>query len=134
MLAALCSCWADEVACLPAFYCARNAPAHFAPPPRRLKPFAQALAALWDVQRRWLQHALARAAVWVGLLAGLSTLAANVWGVPAINRRLLPLATQQAAVVLQREVGAGGGSGRSSVQLNRVQGGRWWAARASAAN
>lgn len=32
MLAALCSCWADEVACLPAFYCARNSPAHFAPP------------------------------------------------------------------------------------------------------
>jgi hypothetical protein len=70
----------------------------------KLRPLGLALRALWEAQRRWLQHTLARSAMWVGLLAGLATVAANVWGVPALNRRLLPLATQQAAAVLHREV------------------------------
>ena len=70
----------------------------------KLRPLATALRVLWEAQRRWLSHTLARTALWVGLLLGVATAAANMWGVPAINQRLLPLATQQAAVVLQREV------------------------------
>ena len=70
----------------------------------KLRPLATALGVLWEAQRRWLSHTLARTALWVGLLVGAATAAANMWGVPAINQRLLPLATQQAAVMLQREV------------------------------
>lgn len=72
----------------------------------KLKPLAAALRTLWEGQRRWLQHTLARLAVWAALLAGLATAAANVWAVPAINRRVMPAAAQQAAAILQREVGA----------------------------
>ena len=73
-----------------------------APPPP-----PPAAAALWAAQRQWLQHTLARAALGLGLLAAVATAAANAWGVPAINRQLLPQVQATAAVLLQREVQLG---------------------------
>ena len=64
-------------------------------------------AALWEAQRQWLQHALARAALTLALLSAAATAAANVWGVPAINRRLMPQVQAAAAAALQREVQLG---------------------------
>lgn len=64
-------------------------------------------AALWEAQRLWLQHALARLALGLGMLAAAATLVANAWGVPAINRQLLPQVQAAASAMLQREVALG---------------------------
>jgi hypothetical protein len=64
-------------------------------------------AALWEAQRLWLQHALARMALGLGILAAAATLVANAWGVPAINHQLLPQVQEAASALLQREVALG---------------------------
>lgn len=64
-------------------------------------------AGLWEAQTTWLQHALARMALGIGLLAAVATVAANVWGVPVVNRRLLWQIQASAAALLQREVTVG---------------------------
>lgn len=70
----------------------------------KLKPLTLALQLFLEAQQRWLRYALAKAACWAALLSGLSIVAANTWAVPAINRRLLPMAANHAAAILQREV------------------------------
>ena len=73
---------------------------HEHPPP-------SCVTAAWELQRRWLRTVLVRVALGVALACALATAAANIWGRPAINRRLLPIAQQQAAQLLQREVELG---------------------------
>lgn len=73
----------------------------------KLKPLTLALQLFLEAQQRWLRYALAKAACWAALLSGLSIVAANTWAVPAINRRLLPMAANHAAAILQREVEVG---------------------------
>lgn len=46
-------------------------------------------------------------ALGLGLLAAAATAAANVWGVPALNGRLLPPVQAAASALLQREVQLG---------------------------
>ena len=69
--------------------------------------FVLCCAALWEAQRWWLQHALARIALGLSLLAAAATLASNAWAVPVINRQLLPQLQQSVSALLQREVALG---------------------------
>lgn len=66
----------------------------------------KALAVLWEKQQEWQRYTFVRVAVGVAAFMALITAAANVWGVPAINRQL-PTITQQAAHVLGRDVDIG---------------------------
>lgn len=77
---------------------------------KRVQPVADALVsalhATLALQRHWVHHAWARAALAWAVALGVATAAANAWGVPAINARL-PAAAAQAASVLQRDVSLG---------------------------
>lgn len=64
-------------------------------------------AALWEAQRQWLQHSLARLALGLAVLLAAASAASNWWGVRALNRQVLPQAQAALQALLLREVQLG---------------------------
>ena len=64
-------------------------------------------AGIWAATHSWVQSRLATTALGTALLLGLATAAANVWGVHALNERLLPQVQAAAAAALGRDLDLG---------------------------
>ncbi len=71
----------------------------------RLQALRQAAVVFWASQRKWLKTWYVKLLAAGAVLLGLATVAANVWGVRALNANVLPSATVAVSRALDREVG-----------------------------
>eukprot|EP00891_Asterochloris_glomerata_P005156 jgi/Astpho2/5156/Aster-x0241 len=72
-----------------------------------LRRAADAMMLFWASQRKWLKRWYVKLLLGLALVLGITTAAANIWGVRHLNSNLLPSAQPQMAAMMAREVDVG---------------------------